>query len=243
MMETWVYEDRRYRQASRMRLGSVVGAIGSTIGGIMGAGAASDAAQAQQNAAQNGQNTLNTANQAVQQGYQPYQAAGTSAINALTNSVTNQQPFSMSNFMSDPGYQFTLQQGQNAINSSAAAKGNALSGGTIKAQTQYATGLANTTYGDAYNRYLQTSQQNYNQLAGVASLGLGATNNAANANLGTAQGVANLQTQAGNAQAAGIVGQQNAYNGIINGVNGAANQYSFNNSMRQSPLSIYGQVL
>jgi hypothetical protein len=243
MMETWVYDDRRYRQHARMKLGSVVGAIGSTIGGIMGAGAASDAATAQQNASQNAQNTLNTANQGVQQNYQPYQAAGTSALSKLTSSVTNPTAFNMSDFMSDPGYQFTLQQGQNAINSSAAAKGNALSGGTLKAQTQYATGLANTTYGDAYNRYLATSQQNYNQLAGVAGLGLNATNSASSADLGTASGVANLQTQAGNAQAAGIIGQQNAYNGIINGVSGAANQYSFNNSMKTNPLTAYGMTL
>lgn len=243
MMEFWVYEDRRYRQNARMKLGSAIGAVGGIVGGIMGAGAAKDAANAQTTAAQNAQNTLTTANQGVQQAYQPYQAAGTSALTALTNGVNNPTAFTMGSFMSDPGYQFTLQQGQNAINSSAAAKGNALSGGTLKAQTQYATGLANTTYGDAYNRYLQTSQQNYNQQYGVANLGLNAANSASSANLQTAQGVGNYQTQAGNAQAAGIIGAQNSINSAISAGTGAANQYSFNNSMAKNPLSLFGQVL
>lgn len=236
-----------FRDELTCDLGGLVGAAGSIASGIMGSSAATNAANAQTTAAQNAQNTLGAANSTVQQGYQPYTAAGTSAINSLTSNMQNgtgfAQPFNMSSFMSDPGYQFTLQQGDNAINASAASKGGALSGGTLKALSGYASGLANQTYGDAYNRYLQTSQQNYNQTAGIAQLGLGAQQQSAQSTLGTAQGQANLQTQAGNAQAAGYIGQQNAINGAITGVGSAANQYSFNNGIRANPITLLGQNL
>jgi hypothetical protein len=236
--------DRRDRKHGRMKLGSITGAIGGIVSGITGSSAAQNAANAQTTAAQNGMNTLNTANQAVQQQYQPYSTTGTNALNTLNSSLANgtgfAQSFNPSNYINTPGYQFQLQQGENAVNSSAAAKGNALSGGTLTALQNYGSGLANSTYNQAYQNYLAGTQQQYNQLSGLASLGLGATNQAANANLSTANGVSNLYTQQGNAQAAGIIGQQNALNGAITGVTGAANGYSLNNAYAKSPVNING---
>lgn len=244
-LELKVWETSHKR--SRMRLGSITGAIGSVVGGIMGAGAAQDAANAQTSAAQNGMTTLNTANQAVQQQYQPYATTGTGALNLINSSLANgtgfASSFNPSNYINTDAYNYNLQQGQNAVQNSAAARGTVLSGGTLKALQSNASGLAANTYQTAYQDYLQNSQQQYNQLTGLASLGLGATNAAANANLSTAQGVSNLYTQQGNAQAAGIIGQQNAINGAISGVTGAANGFSLNNSLRANPISLLGQVL
>ena len=228
-------------------IGSLVGAAGGIVSGIMGAGAAKDAAAAQEAASQSAQNTVNAANSTVQQGYQPYTATGTSALKALNGDLSSgtgfAAPFNMSSFYSDPGYQFTLQQGQNAVNSSAAAKGQSLSGGTLKALDSYTSGLANTTYGDAYNRYLQSSQQRYSQLTGLAGLGLQAQTGSANSTLSTAKQDSDLITGAGNAQAAGIIGAQNSYNSAIGAVTGAGQQYSLNNSLSAKPLSLLGQVL
>ena len=58
-----------------------------------------------------------------------------------------------------PGYQFSLQQGLNAVNASGAAR-LLNSGATIKAATSFGQGLAQSTLGD----YL-------NQLGGIANLG------------------------------------------------------------------------
>ena len=105
--------------------------------------------------------------------------AGQNALNTIGQDQANgtgfATPFNPSTYIDTPGYQFQLQQGNNAIQSSAAATGGALNGGTLKALDQYTTGLANTTYGQAYNQYLQNSAQQYNQLYGVASLGENAT--------------------------------------------------------------------
>lgn len=62
------------------------------------------------------------------------------------------KPFTLGDFMQDPGYQFTLQQGQDAIHKNAAARGTLLTGGTQKALQQYTTGLAQQQYDNWYNR-------------------------------------------------------------------------------------------
>lgn len=81
-----------------------------------------------------------------------------------------------------PGYKFTLQQGRDAIQNSAAAQGNVLSGGTLTALDKYSQGLASTnyqlafnnaftTYGQKYNEFQQKQANKFNRLASVAGLG------------------------------------------------------------------------
>ena len=48
-----------------------------------------------------------------------------------------------------PGYQFALEQGQNAIDQSALARGNLNSGATLKELQRFGTGLADQTYQSA----------------------------------------------------------------------------------------------
>lgn len=60
---------------------------------------------------------------------------------------------SMSDYLhSTPGYQFTLSEGLKGIQNSAAGRGTLLTGGTLKGMAQYATGLADQTYGGAWDR-------------------------------------------------------------------------------------------
>lgn len=70
-----------------------------------------------------------------------------------------------------PGYQFALQQGEKAIQNSAAARGTLLTGGTLKALENFGVGLGDNTYGEAFNRALQTHQTNVGDLYNLASLG------------------------------------------------------------------------
>lgn len=53
-----------------------------------------------------------------------------------------------------PGYQFAFEQGQRAIQNSAASRGTLLTGGTLKALERFGTGLADQTYDNAWRRYL-----------------------------------------------------------------------------------------
>jgi hypothetical protein len=192
--------------------GAAISGIGSLVGGAEQASAANNAASIQQ---QQYQQTL--------QNQQPYMQAGQTALNTIGQDQANgtgfAASFNPSTYIDTPGYQFQLQQGQNAINSSAAATGGVLNGGTLKALDQYTTGLANTTYGQAYSQYLQNSQQQYNQLYGVASLGENATASTGQAGANAANATGNYLTQAGNAEAAGTVGAASGINqGINNGL-------------------------
>jgi hypothetical protein len=108
-------------------------------------------------------------------------------------------------FEATPGYNFALEQGQTAIDGSAAARGNVFSGATLKAQQEFGTGLAQQEYGNYLNR-----------LTGQASQGQAAAGNIATAGSNYASGAGNALANMGNAQAAGYVGQANALNGAIN---------------------------
>jgi hypothetical protein len=72
----------------------------------------------------------------------------------------------------DPGFQFRLQQGTEALENSAAARGGLLSGDTGKALQGYAQGLASDETQNAYNRY--SNQRDFGQGAYQFGAGLGA---------------------------------------------------------------------
>src|SRR5690606_24832262 len=73
---------------------------------------------------------------------------------------------------SDPGYQFQLEQGMNAIQGSAAANNDLLSGRTLKGLLEYGQGLGTQYAGQAYNRELGAFQNKQNQLLSLISAGV-----------------------------------------------------------------------
>lgn len=140
----------------------------------------------------------------------------------------------------DPGYQFRLQQGQQALQNSAAAQGGLLSGNTGQALEQYAQNYASNEYSNVYNRALTEYQQRYNifqgnqantfnrlaALAGVGQttasqlgqLGQQGSANIANINASTGQQVGNSLQNAGAATASGYAGIANSLNGGIGNI-------------------------
>lgn len=64
----------------------------------------------------------------------------------------------LSTLQNTPGYQFALQQGLRGVQSSAAAKGTLLTGGTLKALQGYGTGLADQTYQSSVRNALDFSR-------------------------------------------------------------------------------------
>lgn len=183
---------------------------------------------------------------------QPQSAAGASATGGLqalagpNGQLAQQFSFNPSDLSSDPGYKFTLQQGQQAIQRAAAAQGGLFSGGTLKSLANYTTGTADQYFGDAFNRAqstFNTNRQGALSQAGIlgqlASLGSGATNAAAGATGSTASQIAqnlfgqgtfgaNLGLQGaglnlGGAEASGNIGLQgaNSVNQLLAGVGNA----------------------
>jgi hypothetical protein len=265
-------------------VGGIAGAAGSIGSGILGAGAAENAANTQAGAseyaaqlqAQEAQQALAFQEQqwgTTQANQAPFLQAGQGAVTNLSNLLnqgangpfgpwtgTFQAP-TAAQAAATPGYQFALQQGQQAIQRSAAAQGNLLSGGTLKALDQYSQGLSDTNYQQIYNnqfnQYLQgynqfqNNQANlYNRLAGLAGTGQVSATNLGNTGVATGAQVGNtlLTTGAQQAQAlqnaaaaeaSGYIGSANAYGGALGGlgssISGSLSLYSLLNQLQQNP--------
>src|SRR5262249_39948513 len=137
----------------------------------------------------------------------------------------------------DPGFQFRLKQGQDALERSAAARGSLLTGGTAKDLTDYAKDYASNEYNNVYNRALNQYQQRYNifqqnqanqfnrlpALSGIgqtrtgqlASAGQGAANNINSILTNTGSQIGQQINNAGAARASGYVGAGNAWQNAL----------------------------
>ncbi|EGD06501.1 hypothetical protein B1M_01112 [Burkholderia sp. TJI49] len=237
------------------------GAVAGLAGSAISAGAAGDAAQTQADAANNAAALQNQQWQQTQKNLKPYMDLGTSSINPLLSAmgynVTKnddgtytfngtdpnnilQQRFSAptaAEAAATPGYQFTLDQGLKSVQNSAAARGLGTSGAALKGASTYATGLANSTYNDVFNRALNTFQTNYNSAANNVNrltglVGSGQNAAATNGSLGaTAVGnIGNTLTSAANASAAGTVGSANALANGLSSLGSAGMTYGLLNN-------------
>ena len=241
-------------------MGIIAGILGaSAIGGGASILGASDQANAANNAAALEANEQSQALAFEKQVYgqqqseeQPFIQAGTSALGTLQGLLSpggqlTQQfgQFSaptLTQAEQEPGYQFALQQGQQALQAGAAAQGNLLSSGTQKGLVNYGQQAAQTDYQQVYNNALAGYQQNfntfntnqanlYNRYAGIAgigqqaagtagSLGGQAASTTANTLLtGGAQQAQALQNSAA-ATASGYVGAGNAVSGGLSNLGG-----------------------
>lgn len=114
-----------------------------------------------------------------------------------------------------PGYQFQLQQGNQAVQRNLAASGLLQSGAAGKALQQYGQGVA-SNYATQYINGLQS-------LAGIGQTSVQSTGNlGANA----ANQIGSNQIYSGNAQASAYANSANAFNSGLNGVAGAYGQYN-----------------
>jgi hypothetical protein len=153
------------------------------------------------------------------------------------NTQTAQFDPSQVNVQQDPGYQFRLDQGLQALQRSQAATG-ITGGAAAKAAMEYGQGLGSQEYGAAYQRALSTSQQN----AGINQQNYGQAQNTYATN--SANNQQNYQNQlsyvgANNASNlnrynAGLQGYQTNYN--------VAQQQQANQYNRLAALSGVGQT-
>lgn len=218
-----------------------VAAIGMVGGGLIAANAsrsaAGTAAGASDRAAQ-----INVDQYAQTRADQaPYRDAGYTSLAQLTKGTAAggefNKPFSMNDYLADPGYQFRVQQGEEAINRAAIAGGGRYSGATLKALTEYGSGQASQEFGNAYNRYQSDLSGRYNRIASVAGIGQTATNQTQAAGQASATGQATAVQNAGNARASGYTGTANAINGTIGTL---ANGYMQNQYLSGMNDSSYG---
>lgn len=126
--------------------------------------------------------------------------------------------FTIADFNKDPGYQFRMDQGQQALERSAAARGGLLSGAAIKGALEYGQGFGSNEYSNAYNRFNADRTARFNRLSAVAGTGQTAATglNAAGTDFANTYG-SNLSAGA-NARAAGAVNTGNAINSGLSSI-------------------------
>ncbi len=238
-------------QASKA-VGAQVGAANTAIGVLNGE---SQAAQGRVgDAVQQGNQVLSNVYGNEKSNLDPYLQAGQQGISSLSSmlqpggELTRQFSYSPTDLQNDPGYQFQLQQGSQALARQSASQGQSLGGGEKAALAQYSQGLADTTYNNAYNRALttfQTNRQNtlqpLNTLINAGQNATGQFNNASqnygsqtsqnliggaqyqsNVGLNTQQEVAGLLQNIGAYKAGGSLAQGKLWAPIAGAASGAA---------------------
>lgn len=129
--------------------------------------------------------------------------------------------FSETDWKADPGYQFRLDQGNQALQNMAAMTGNLNSGRALKDAIGYNSGMASQEYGNAYSRFNNDQTNIYNKLAALAGMGQSSASSLAGVSQNYGAQVGNNLAQSANAQAAGTIGSNNAWAQGISGLGNA----------------------
>lgn len=204
----------------------------------------------------NGQNTVTTPGVPLSSTVNP----NIGAFGSLAKSPDFVAPTAATE-QNDPGYQFRLAQGMKALEGSAAAKGNLITGGTAKAEQQFGQDYASNEYGNVYNRALQSynlgltnSTNEFNKFAALAGVGQQAANTITQAGTTAANNSSTIALDSGNAQASGInnaaaatasgyYNGANALSGALTGLGSNVSQLALLNKLLAKPPAsggIYG---
>lgn len=130
--------------------------------------------------------------------------------------------FTGADLENDPGYQFGLREGNQALDRKAAAGGGYFSGAALKAAQRFGQDYAGTKFDAAFNRDTANKTNTFNRLTSLTGGGQTAANQVGAAGQGYANQVGNNLTANATAQGAAGIAGANAWQ---NAINGAANQY------------------
>jgi len=224
----------------------------SVVGGLIGASGAKSAASTQADAANRSADLQAAALDKQLALQEPYRQAGLTSQNRLMELLglggnagagdygKYARDFSMADYQADPGYAFRLSEGLKQLGHTAAGRGGAISGQTMKGIQDYAQNSASQEYNNAFQRY-QTNRANQLQpLGNLMSLGQAAASNQSGNTGNYATNAGNAYMAAGQAIGAGQLGQANT---LASGLGTAAstyqNQTNFNNWLaRNQPGSV-----
>lgn len=147
----------------------------------------------------------------------PWREAGSNALaNLVKLSGQYGQAPTSADVMGQPGYQFGLNQGLDALEGRAAAGGGLYSGAAGKALTRYGNDYATTKYADAFNQRRLSEGDIWNRYAGLAGIGQAATNQLGAQGQAYANNVGSIGMSNANAQGAASIAQGNAWGNALN---------------------------
>ena len=161
----------------------------------------------------------------------PFFTGGQGAFSALSNMFgannggvpnTSAMQSALQNY---PGYQWATQQGNQALDRSAASRGLLLSGGQLKDLTNYNQGQATSVFGNLVSG-----------LQGLSNLGESAAAMTGNAGSAAAGAFGNFTSQAGQANASGISGAANSLFGNQGVLQNALQAYTAMNGSGTSTM-------
>jgi hypothetical protein len=191
---------------------AAIGAAGSLAGGLIQKSSTDRATDIQKQIYEQNRKDL-----------EPFRTAGADASGQLTArlpELTSKINLDQAFLEGTPGYQFARRQGLKSVQSGAAARGLGRSGAAVKGATQFATGLADTTFGEQFSRELAQRDAAYNKLIGTANLGYNAAGTGTSAGTQTGQIIGGNTIGGGNALAAGIGGAANSVGNAANTIGG-----------------------
>lgn len=187
-----------------------MGILGAIAGGLIANKGAKDAASAQSRAANDQLSFNRETRDMVFDRYEPFYQQGQNALEGYGYELgMGPRPEGYGGFTATPGYDFRMQQGQEAIQSAAGLRGGINSGRTAQDLMGFGQGIASQEYGNYLNR-----------LAGMTDMGMSAAGGQANAATNANTGAASAYSNLGNAQSAGSIGQANAWNGALGNIGG-----------------------
>lgn len=166
-------------------------------------------------AGQEAQGSLETGYADIADLYRPYIEGGGQAYSSLMNlsGLTGGPNAGWEAYQASPMYQVGLNQGIGAIDRSAVGRGGLNSGNTLRDLTRFASDYGTRNFGDYYN-----------QVAGIANTGYGATGAQAGARGNLASGVAGIQQGVGQGEANAALAGGGM---LMSGVNTLANLAGF----------------
>jgi hypothetical protein len=216
---------------------AAIGAVGAVGGGLIAAGGAKKAARAQERAAQSAEATQREFFNRQIELQEPFRQAGMTAQDQIMQLLgiggdasmpgygSMARPFGQQDFEQDPGYAFRQAEGMKALERSAAARGNLMSGATMKGIQRFGQDLASQEYGNAFNRFQIERAARLNPLQSLMGAGQSATNVMTGATGQAGQNIGQMQLGAGQARASGYIGQSNALAGALGSIGQMATSF------------------
>lgn len=187
-----------------MALAAGIGAAGSLLSGILGGKGASKAAKAQAQAIQQAIGEQQREFDASQARFAPYSNFGLASMGSLSDYLglngNDKQQAAYDTLKSSPAFTSVYNTGADTILQNAAATGGLRGGNTNLSLANWGSGL--------FNNVLQNQIGNLTNGVGIGS---GTVTTLGNLGQQNANSISSLLNQQGKAQAAGILGQYNAY--------------------------------
>jgi hypothetical protein len=216
---------------------ALIGGAAALGSGLIASKGAKKASRAQVQAAQQAEQTQRQMFERQIELQEPFRQAGMTAQDQIMQLLgiggdagaegygSMARAFGQQDFEADPGYAFRQAEGMKALERSAAARGNLLSGNTMKGIQRFGQDLASQEYGNAFNRFQVERAARLNPLQSLMGSGQSAANVMTGATGQAAQNIGQMQLAAGQARASGYVGQANALAGALGSTGQAATSF------------------